>query len=104
MEPLASISRGKAYWPKSSERMDEAFEQIALDLRRQYSLGYLPANFAADGKRHKIKVVLTAPREQAREMVVRHREGYYAIAKVHGSARLRRSSSIIHTLAPANGQ
>ena len=81
MEPLASISGGKAYWPRSTERMDEAFEQIALDLRRQYSIGYQPLNFAADGKKHRLKVVLTTPREQAREMVVRHREGYYAVAK-----------------------
>lgn len=80
MDPLASISGGKAYWPRSSERMDEAFEQIALDLRRQYSIGYLPANFAADGRRHKLKVVLAAPREQAQQIVVRYREGYYAVA------------------------
>ena len=83
MDPLASISGGKAYWPRSTDRMDEAFEQIALDLRRQYSIGYRPANFVADGKRHRIKVVLTAPHDQSREMVIRHREGYYAVVKYY---------------------
>jgi len=81
MDPLASISGGKAYWPRSIERMDEAFEQMALDLRRQYSIGYRPANFVADGKRHKLKVVLTPAPERARELIVRYREAYYANPK-----------------------
>jgi Ca-activated chloride channel family protein len=42
--------------------MDDIFEQIALELRHQYSIGYRPANFTNDGKWHKIKVKLTPPR------------------------------------------
>lgn len=49
MSQIAKVSGGKSFWPHNSEGMDEAFEQIALDLRRQYSIGYLPANFVADG-------------------------------------------------------
>jgi len=78
MDQVASASGGKSFWPKNSERLDETFEQIALELRRQYSIGYLPSNFVPDGKLHKIKVSLTVPRALSREMVVRHREGYYA--------------------------
>lgn len=81
LEELAKISGGKSYWPEHSETMDEDFEQIALDLRRQYSIGYLPANFVADGRLHKIKVVLNNPRERSRDLIVRNREGYFAIAK-----------------------
>jgi Ca-activated chloride channel family protein len=81
MDQIATISGGKAYWPKSSESMDQAFEQIALELRRQYSIGYVPTSFAADGKLHKIKVALAVPSAQSRDMVVRSREGYYAVAK-----------------------
>jgi Ca-activated chloride channel family protein len=80
MADIAATSGGKAFWPRSSDRMAEAFEEIALDLRRQYSLAYLPANWAEDGKRHRIKVVLAAPHEQSRGMVVRYREAYYAVA------------------------
>ena len=61
--------------------MSEVFEQIAVDLRRQYSIGYVPANFAVDGKRHKLKVVLNMPREQSRGFVVRYREAYYAVRR-----------------------
>ena len=39
--------------------MDEAFEQIALELRHQYSIGYRPQNFTGDGKLHRIKVKVT---------------------------------------------
>jgi Ca-activated chloride channel family protein len=81
MDQIAAITGGKAFWPKNSESMDQAFEQIALELRRQYSIGYIPTNFAADGKLHKIKVALAVPREVSRDMVVRNREGYYAVAK-----------------------
>src|SRR5258707_1417170 len=82
MDQVAAASGGKSFSPKNSERMNETFEQIALELRRQYSIGYLPSNFVADGKLHRIKVSLTVPRELSREMVVRHREGDYAIAKL----------------------
>lgn len=81
LDELAKISGGKSYWPEHSETMDEAFEQIALDLRRQYSIGYLPANFVADGRLHKIKVVLNSPRGRSKDVIARNREGYYAIAK-----------------------
>jgi Ca-activated chloride channel family protein len=82
MEQIAAVSGGKAFWPSNSERMDEAFEQIALDLRRQYSIGYLPSNFIADGKLHRIRVSVTVPRGLSREVVVRNRKGYYAVAKL----------------------
>ncbi|HBB95051.1 MAG TPA: hypothetical protein DC054_06645 [Blastocatellia bacterium] len=61
--------------------MNDAFEQIALDLSRQYSIGYLPANFVADGRLHKIKVVLNNPGDRSGDVIVRNRQGYYALAK-----------------------
>jgi Ca-activated chloride channel homolog len=81
MDQIANLSGGKSFWPDNSQRMDEAFEQIALDLRRQYSIGYLPANFVADGRLHKIKVVLSNPGDKSRDVIVRNRQGYYAIAQ-----------------------
>jgi len=82
MDEIAKVSGGRSFWPNNSESMDEAFEQIALDLRRQYSIGYLPANFATDGKLHKIKVVVNSSWNASRKVVVRNREGYYAIARL----------------------
>lgn len=77
LESLAAISGGKSFWPGNAEKMNEAFEQIALELRRQYSLGYLPSNFVADGKWRRIKVTVKGPDKNSR-LIVRSREGFYA--------------------------
>jgi Ca-activated chloride channel family protein len=77
LKQLAEASGGRAFFPKGEEKMDEAFEQIALELRSQYSIGYAPSNFIADGKWRRVKVRLTqAP--DARRLKVRSRAGYYA--------------------------
>jgi len=81
MNNLASISGGKSFWRRNTERMEEVFERIALELRRQYSIGYLPSNFVANGKWHRIKVTVTNP-QVLPQLVVRSREGYYAVNKL----------------------
>lgn len=78
LDELASVSGGKAFFPRSSAEMDDIFEQIALELRHQYSIGYRPTNFANDGKWHKVKVKVTPPRGLPR-LFVRSKEGYYAL-------------------------
>ena len=79
LDELAGVSGGKAFYPRGPAEMDDIFEQIALELRHQYSIGYAPANFTNDGKWHKIKVKLTPPRGLPR-LFPRYKEGYYAIA------------------------
>jgi Ca-activated chloride channel family protein len=78
LDELASVSGGKAFFPRSNAEMDDIFEQIALELRHQYSIGYKPANFQNDGRWHKIKVRVTPPRGLPR-LFVRSKEGYYAV-------------------------
>jgi Ca-activated chloride channel homolog len=78
LDELSGVSGGKAFFPRSSAEMDDIFEQIALELRHQYSIGYRPRNFTGDGKWRKIKVKVTPPRGLPR-LFVRSKEGYYAI-------------------------
>ena len=78
LDELASISGGKAFFPRNSARLNEALEQIALELRHQYSIGYRPSNFAADGKWHRVRVKVTPPPEFNR-VFIRSREGYFAV-------------------------
>jgi VWFA-related protein len=78
LDRLASVSGGKSFYPKNANEMAEVFESIALELRRRYSIGYLPSNFLADGKWHRVKVAVTVPQESSR-LIVRTREGYYAV-------------------------
>lgn len=80
LQDLSEQSGGKAFFPKNSEALSEAFEQIALELRQQYSVGYTPSNFAANGKWRKLKVKVTPPPETP-GIIVRARVGYYANPK-----------------------
>jgi Ca-activated chloride channel family protein len=79
LDELAAVSGGKAFYPRSNAEMDDIFEQIALELRHQYSIGYRPPNFVNDGKWHRIKVKVQPPRGLPR-LFVRSKDGYYAIA------------------------
>src|SRR5437773_554581 len=79
LDELASVSGGKAFYPRSAPEMDDIFEQIALELRHQYSIGYRPPNFTTNGKWHHIKVKVALPRGLPR-LFVRSKEGYFAIA------------------------
>jgi len=79
LDELAGVSGGKAFYPRGAAEMDDIFEQIALELRHQYSIGYRPANFSNNGKWHHLKVKVNPPRGLPR-LFVRSKEGYYAIA------------------------
>ncbi len=77
LNELSSVTGGKSFYPQSDVEMDEIFERIALELRHQYSIGYIPKDFEPDGKWRKVKVKVKPPRGLPR-LTVRSREGYYA--------------------------
>lgn len=77
LKELASTSGGKAFFPKGQVDMDEAFEQIALDIRHLYSISYYPTDFAVNGKWHRVRVKVNFPIGSPR-FSVRSREGYFA--------------------------
>jgi VWFA-related protein len=55
------------------EKLRAAFDQIAAELRSQYSIGYTPTNTARDGKFRKVEI-----RTKSREYRVQARTGYFA--------------------------
>lgn len=77
LDELSSVTGGKSFYPQSDIEMDEIFERIALELRHQYSIGYVPNDFEPDGKWRKVKVSVKPPRGLPR-LSVRTRDGYYA--------------------------
>src|SRR5215831_1235123 len=79
LDEISGVSGGKAFYPRSGAEMDDIFEQIALELRHQYSIGYKPTNFVPNGIWHKIKVKVSPPRGLPR-LFVRSKEGYFAVA------------------------
>jgi VWFA-related protein len=57
------------------EKLKEAFDQIALELRSQYNVGYTPTNTALDGTFRKVEIRAKGGYK------IQSRTGYYAIAR-----------------------
>jgi VWFA-related protein len=75
LKKLAQETGGRAYFPSKPEKLQEAFDQIAQELRSQYSIGYAPTNRARDGRFRKIDIKVKA---KGRDFRVQARRGYYA--------------------------
>lgn len=75
LEELASVTGGKAFFPKGRAEMTEAFEHIALDLRSQYSIGYRPTDLMGVRRWHQIRISVIA--SDKLRLRVRNREGFY---------------------------
>jgi len=88
MNTFAHLTGGRAYFPRFQGELPEDFQQIAADIRNQYSISYHPSNAKLDGTYRKLKVELQAPdggplkvRDQKGKEVkciVYTREGYTA--------------------------
>ena len=79
LDEMTAVTGGKSFYPKTAEEMNDAFERIALELRRQYAIGYRPTDFKADGKWRRVKVKVNPP-PGLPPLFIRSRNGYYAQA------------------------
>ena len=70
---LAKATGGKAYFPDAASQIPAECEEIANDLRHQYTIGYHPSDDTA-GKYHEVHV--TAKNSQDRKLRVQTRAGY----------------------------
>ena len=77
---LSDVTGGRAFYPENVSQMDEVFDQIALELRHQYSIGYKPQDFTSDGQWHRLKIKVEPPKGYS-HLVVRSRDGYFASPK-----------------------
>jgi Ca-activated chloride channel family protein len=71
------MSGGAAFFPTNSSEIDEGFERIAVQLRHQYSIGFRPTNFTADGRWHRLKIRVELP-DTTRRAFIRSRRGYFS--------------------------
>jgi VWFA-related protein len=55
------------------DKLKEAFDQIANELRSQYSIGYTPTNNKRDGSYRKVEI-----KTEGKDMKIQARKGYYA--------------------------
>ena len=76
LKKLAELSGGAAYTPDSEGELIEAFTTIAGNIRRGYSIGYVPNNAPHDGRFRRVKVAVRAP--GYKNLHVSARDGYLA--------------------------
>ena len=74
---IAQASGGVAYFPENVEDVHAICEQVAHDIRHQYTLAYYPSNSARDGTFRSVHVDVIPPRGHGK-LVARTRNGYYA--------------------------
>ncbi len=70
---MAEETGGEVFFPPSVEEMSTSFKSIEEELRSQYALSYVPADFKADGAFRPIYLYCND-----RHYTVRARKGYFA--------------------------
>jgi VWFA-related protein len=83
LRKLADVTGGVAYFPSSDDKVIENFDELAGNIRRGYSIGYVPTNANHDEKFRRVKVLVSAPGRT--NLSVRTRDGYRSID--HSGAR-----------------
>jgi len=74
LDELATATGGETFFPKDLSEVDRYAQDVARDIRSQYTIEYSPTNAAMDGSYRQIKVAVNAPGHPS----VRTRSGYYA--------------------------
>jgi Ca-activated chloride channel family protein len=77
LNKIATETGGRSFFPKDISELSGITEQIALDLRTVYAIGYYPTNQKRDGTYRKVDVRVANPDGRSDEkLVARTRAGY----------------------------
>lgn len=79
LQSLSDQTGGVAFFPKDLAEVDEISQEVARDIRNQYSITYKPTNPRTNGGYRHLKVEAHAP--GYKDLQVRHRDGYFADEK-----------------------
>jgi len=74
---IAQASGGLSFFPENVDDVHAICEQVAHDIRHQYTLAYYPSNGTRDGTFRTVHVDVIPPRGHGK-LVARTRNGYYA--------------------------
>jgi Ca-activated chloride channel family protein len=74
---LAEAGGGRAYFPQNVEEAAKTIEQVARDLREQYTIGYFPTNPSREGEWRSVRVEVVPPRGFPQKLDANYRHGYY---------------------------
>jgi len=76
LRKLADVTGGLAYFPNTDEKVVDSLDEVAGNIRRGYTIGYVSTNLARDGTFRRVKVMALVPGRTG--LTVRTRDGYTA--------------------------
>ena len=77
LSELAEATGGQAYFPDNLDQVTPVCEEVAREIRNQYTVGYYPTNTAKDGSFRPVDLKVIPPNGRGK-LMVRTRTGYYA--------------------------
>jgi Ca-activated chloride channel homolog len=77
LKDISAASGGISYFPENVSDVHSICEQVARDIRNQYTLGYYPTNTKKDGTFRTVAVDVVPPRGKGK-LAARTRNGYFA--------------------------
>jgi VWFA-related protein len=78
LKRITRATGGESYFPQSLPEVESICAKIAVEIRNQYTIGYIPSNREMNGNYRTISVEATGPRGE--RLLVRTRSGYVARA------------------------
>src|SRR6476660_4785341 len=85
LQSLSDQTGGVAFFLKDLVEVDEISQEVARDIRNQYTITYKPTNPRSNGGYRKVKVEARAP--GYKDLQVRTRDGYFADEKRTASTK-----------------
>jgi VWFA-related protein len=80
LKTFAKVTGGKAWFPRWQQDHPAILRQVGIELRNQYSLGFVSSNAGRDGKFRKIKVeIVDENGKRVKKVKARTRTGYHAV-------------------------
>jgi len=77
LQEIAEATGGLAYFPDNLNEVTPICEQVAKEIRNQYTIGYYPTNTAKDGTFRSVQLKVIPPNGRGK-LFLRTRTGYYA--------------------------
>ena len=78
LKKISERTGGRAFFPRDEVELRQAFNQIQIEMRSQYLIGYEPVNQKRDGSYRKIEIQLSNPELAKQKVSLTHRQGYFS--------------------------
>src|SRR5260221_2254038 len=92
LKDISAGSGGVAFFPENVDDVHNICDQVARDIRNQYTLGYYPSNTKKDGTFRTLPVDVLPPRGRGK-LSARTRNGYFAPGQAAASNEAQASKS-----------